>query len=387
MLAGYRMSPYRSTPLTRTLFALGIIATLGACQRQDSGNTDPRTVVKAAIPIQRDIIEWDEYSGRTEATETVDIRSRVNGYLQQVLIHDGDKVHKGDLLFVIDRRNYEIELKRAEAELQRTRTRQQLAQNELKRADRLRYSKAISDEEYDQRSNSVSESTETLHAAEAALQMARLNLEFCSIRAPIEGRVGRELITAGNLVREDQTLLTTIVSTDPVYVYVDADEKSALRYRRWLTQSEAGAPSPSLEVELGLIDESGFPHHGHIDFIDPRLDSSTGTLNLRGIFPNPSEILTPGLYARVRIRASNAVPGLLIPNRAIGTDQELRYVWLAKPDGSIEYRKIAPGGIYGSFRQIRSGIEATDLVIVDGIAKLKPGARVKPETIDTPFDG
>lgn len=348
---------------------------------------DPRTVVKAAFPIQRDIIEWDEYSGRTEATETVDIRSRVNGYLQQVLIHDGDKVHKGELLFVIDRRNYEIELKRAEAELQRTRIRQQLAQNELKRADRLRYSKAISDEEYDQRTNSFSESTETLHAAEAALQMARLNLEFCSIRAPIDGRVGRELITAGNLVREDQTLLTTIVSTDPVYVYVDADEKSALKYHRWLTQREAGAPSASLGVELGLIDESGFPHRGHIDFIDPRLDSSTGTLKLRGIFPNPSEILTPGLYARVRIRAGDAVPGLLIPNRAIGTDQELRYVWLANPDGSIDYRKITPGGTYGSFRQIRSGIEATDLVIVDGIAKLRPGARVKPETIDTPFDG
>jgi multidrug efflux system membrane fusion protein len=348
----------------------------------------PPVPVKTTLPQTRQVLDWDEYTGHVEAMETVEIRARVSGYLEQVGFEDGAKIRKGDLLFVIDQRGYLTELKRAEAELQRTRTKLELAENDLKRAERLRQSKAISDEEYDSRSKGLAESTATLHSAETAVEMAKLNLDFTQVRSPIDGRIGRELITVGNLVNADQTLLTTIVSTDPMYVYVDADERSILKYRRLTAGGLRGQNGKAnIVAQLGLIDETGYPHTGYIDYVDPRMDAATGTLRVRAVFPNPKELLSPGLFARIRIHGGSPHPALLIPGRAVVTDQDQNYVWVARADGSVDYRKVRLGRLFGTFRTVEQGLGKNDAVVVDGIAKLRPGARVKAEPISVPFDG
>jgi multidrug efflux system membrane fusion protein len=348
----------------------------------------PPVPVKTTLPQTRQVLDWDEYTGHVEAMETVEIRARVSGYLEQVGFEDGAKIKKGDLLFVIDQRGYLTELKRAEAELQRTRTKLELAENDLKRAERLKQSKAISDEEYDSRSKGLAESTATLHSAETAVEMAKLNLDFTQVRSPIDGRIGRELITVGNLVNADQTLLTTIVSTDPMYVYVDADERSILKYRRLTAGGLRGQNGKAnIVAQLGLIDETGYPHTGYIDYVDPRMDAATGTLRVRAVFPNPEELLSPGLFARIRIHGGSPHPALLIPGRAVVTDQDQNYVWVARADGSVDYRKVRLGRLFGTFRTVEQGLGKNDPVVVDGIAKLRPGARVKPEPITVPFDG
>lgn len=348
----------------------------------------PPIPVKTSLPVMREVLEWDEYTGRIEAMQSVDIRARVSGYLEEVRFKDGEKVRKGDLLFVIDRRSFETELKHAQAELQRTRSKLELAENDLKRAERLRASKAISDEEFDSRSKGLAESTATMHSAETAVEMAQLNLDYTRVRSPIDGRIGRELITKGNLVNSDQTLLTTVVSVNPVYVYLDADERSVLKYRRLTAEGQRSRGNNGrIVAQLGLIDEAGFPHQGFIDYVDPRMDPSTGTLHVRGVFENPAELLSPGLFARVRIHGGSPHPALLIPDRAIGTDQDQKYVWVAAKDGTIEYRKIRLAGLHGSFRVVREGLRPDDAVIVEGIAKLRPGAQVKAESITVPYDG
>lgn len=377
--------------------ALGfcLLTALTACGENTPPTPSPSTPkpmlplpVKTVQPLRREVLDWDEYTGRIEAVESVDIRARVSGYLEEVRFKDGDKVKKGDLLFMIDRRTYAAELKRAEAELERTRTKLELAGNDLKRAERLRQSKAISDEEYDSRSKGLAESTATMHSAEAAVEMARLNLDFTQVRSPIDGRIGRELITSGNLVVGDQTLLTTVVSIDPIYVYLDADERSILKYRRLSAKDQRSRGSGGrIVAQLGLIDESGYPHQGFIDYVDPRMDATTGTLRVRGVFPNPGELLSPGLFARVRIHGGSPYPALLIPGRAITTDQDHKYVWVAQPDGGVEYRKITPGGQFGSFRVIKEGLQPDDAIVVDGIAKLRPGVKIKAESTTVPYDG
>lgn len=347
----------------------------------------PPLPVKTAQPLLREVLDWDEYTGRIEAVESVEIRARVSGYLDEIRFKDGDKVRKGDLLFVIDPRGYTAELKRAEAELARTRTKLELAENDLKRAERLRQSKAISDEEFDSRSKGLAESTATVQAAEAALQMARLNLDFTLVRSPIDGRIGRELLTIGNLVKEDQTHLTTVVSIDPIYAYFDADERSILKYRRLTAAGKRSAGNSRIVAQLGLLDETGYPHQGYIDYVDPRMDATTGTLRVRGVFPNPRELLSPGLFARIRIHGGSPRPALLIPGRAIVTDQDQQYVWIAQPEGGVEYRRITPGARLGSFRVISEGLAPADAVVVEGIARLRPGARIKAEPTTVPYDG
>ena len=369
-------------PVLLALFLLGGCGAQGQDSKAGGPGPMPPVPVKTGLPLQKELVDWDEYTGRIEAVESVEVRARVSGYLDQVKFRDGDKVKKGDLLFVIDPRPYRAELSRAEAELERARSRLELARNDLERAERLRRSKAISEEEYDGRSKGMRESAAAVRAAEAAVQTARLNLSFTEVRAPIAGRIGRELITEGNLVSADQTLLTTIVSLDPVYVYVDADERAVLRYRR---QSETGRSQGvrnlRIPAELALLDETGFPHQGYIDYVEPRLDATTGTLRARGVFANPDELLSPGLFARLRIPGGTPHRALLIPDRAIGVDQGQKFVWIAKDDGSIEYRRIVPGGQFGPLRAVTEGLRPEDQVVIEGIQKLRPGAKIKAERV------
>jgi len=348
----------------------------------------PAPDVKIAQVLEQHVTGWDEYTGKVEAVNAVDIRARVSGYLDKVNFTAGEKVRKGDLLFLIDPKPFKAQLNYALAELERAKTKRQLAKNDLSRAENLFRAKAISAEEYDARSKGLRETAAAVESAEANVYSARLNLEYTEVRSPIDGRVGRELITAGNLVNADTTLLTHIVSTDPVYVYVDADEQSVLKYRRQAQQNGKGsADLKGTPVQIAVSDETGFPHQGQLDYIAPSEDTATGTVTLRGVFANPDELLSPGFFARLRVRSSASYSALLLPDRAIGTDQAQRFVWVVNQANQAEYRQVTPSARIGQMRVILSGLQAGDWVVVEGLQKLKPGVKVNPERISLAEQG
>jgi len=377
-------------PHTRNglLATITLIAVVG-CGNHDNSGPKPgqgqAPNVKIAQPLSQQVTEWDEYTGRIEAVNSVDIRARVSGYLEKVNFKAGDKVHKGDLLFLIDPKPFIAQLNYAEAELERAKSRHELAKNDLSRAERLFRAKAISEEEHDARSKGLRETVAAVESAQANVYTARLNLEFTKVHAPIDGRVGRELITAGNLVNGgggDATLLTFIVSTDPVYVYVDADERSVLKYRRQAQkQGRGNLGDEKTPVELAVADETDFPHQGHLDYISPREDAATGTLTLRGVFANPDQLLSPGFFARMRVRGSAPYPAILVPDRAIGTDQAQRFVWVVNQQNQVEYRKVELGAHIGQSRVITQGLKSGEWTVIEGMQKLKPGLTVNPERI------
>ena len=365
-------------------FALSMMFTACGGQADSTAKTPPPAPgVKIAQPLSRNTTEWDEYTGRVEAVNSVDVRARVGGYLEKVNFTAGEKVKKGDLLFQIDSKPYRAQLNYANAELERAKARNELSRNDFQRAESLFREKAISAEEFDSRSKGLREAAGAVESAKANLYTAQINLDYTEIRAPISGRIGRELITAGNLVTGgDTTVLTNIVSTDPVYVYVDADEQSVLKYRRQAQQNgHAATDLKGTAVELAVADENDYPHKGHIDFVSPREDAATGTVTLRAVFPNPDELLSPGFFARMRVRNSASYPALLIPDRAIGTDQAQRFVWIVHQDNQAEYRKVVLGTRIGQLRVISQGLQAGEWVVIDGLQKLMPGIKVNPERV------
>jgi len=365
------------------LLAFVTLVTIAGCGKQNDSGAKPAQAppsVKIAQPLAQDVTEWDEYTGRIEAVSSVDVRARVSGYLEKVNFKAGEMVKKGDLLFQIDPKPFTAQLNYAEAELERAKTKRELAKNDLVRAESLFRGKAISEEEYDARSKGLREAVATVNSAEANVYTARLNLYFTRIRAPIDGRIGRELITEGNLVSGgggDATLLTFIVSTNPVYVYVDADERSVLKYRRQSNDIGAG----QTPAQLSVADEADFPHQGLLDYIAPREDSATGTVTLRGVFANPDGLLSPGFFARMRVRGSAPYPALLLPDRAIATDQAQRFVWVVNQENQAEYRKVVLGAPVGQSRVIKEGLKAGEWIVIEGLQKLKPGIKVNPERI------
>ena len=376
-------------PFIRYALLAALTLAISGCKNAD--NSAPQSAqgaapkVKIAQPLAQQVTEWDEYTGRIQAVNAVDVRARVSGYLEQVKFKAGDKVHKGDLLFLIDPKPFAAQLSYAEAELERARSRHELARNDLSRAERLFRAKAISEEEHDGRNKGLSEAVAAEQSAQANVDTARLNLEFTKVRAPIDGRISRELITAGNLVNgggNDATLLTSIVSTDPVYVYADVDERSVLKYRRQAQKQGSGnLGDERTPVELAVADELNFPHQGYLDYIAPREDAATGTVTLRGVFANPDELLSPGFFARIRVRASAPYPAILLPDRAIGTDQAQRFVWVVNQDNQVEYRKVELGAHIGQARVISQGLKPEEWAVTEGIQKLKPGIKVNPERI------
>jgi multidrug efflux system membrane fusion protein len=394
-----RMSSNDGTLIRHT--RVGLLVTfalmgMAGCGNHDEPGSQPgqgqSPNVKIAQPLSQEVTEWDEYTGRIEAVNSVDVRARVSGYLDKVNFKAGDRVHKGDLLFLIDPKPFTAQLNFAEAELERAKSRHELAKNDLSRAERLFRAKAISEEEHDARSKGLRETVAAVQSAQANVYTARLNLEFTQVRSPIDGRIGRELITAGNLVNGgggDATLLTFIVSTDPVYVYVDADERSVLKYRRQAKKGSRGSlGDEQTPVELAVADEVNFPHQGHLDYISPREDAATGTLTLRGVFANSDELLSPGFFARMRVRQSAPYPAILLPDRAIGTDQAQRFVWVVNQQNQVEYRKVELGAHIGQSRVITEGLKPEEWAVIEGLQKLKPGIKVNPERISlTKRDG
>jgi RND family efflux transporter MFP subunit len=346
--------------------------------------------VSVAKPIEKEIVEWDEYTARLEAVESVEVRPRVSGYLESIHFQDGSLVKKGDLLFLIDPRPYEATLRRATADVEQAKTRLELARKNSARGGNLLASHAISQEEADIRQSNVRQAEAGLEEAQAALDAARLDVEFTHIRAPVAGRVGRKLVTEGNLINggpgTQGTLLTTIVSLDPIYAYFDADEGSVLKYIR-LAQTGQRPSSRDFKnpVRVGLSDETDFPHEGTMDFVDNQVDRGTGTVVGRAVLPNPDMTLLPGLFARLKLPGSGQYRAILVPDETIATDQSQRFVYVVDAENKAQYRKVTTGPLIDGLRVVREGLTADERVVSAGIQRIHPGAVVDPQVASAPI--
>ncbi|HKO14807.1 MAG TPA: efflux RND transporter periplasmic adaptor subunit [Gemmatimonadaceae bacterium] len=346
--------------------ALGLL--LGACRQPPPPPPPPQVTV--APVVLRTVDDAADFSGTFEAVNAVQVRPRVSGYVERVAFTEGAIAHEGDVLFVIDPRPYQAEVERAEAMLEQARTRKQLADLEVERAQRLVSTQAISREELDARTSGRAEGDAAIRAAEAALRTAKLNLEWTVVRAPITGRVGRAEITTGNLVQAGPaaTPLTTLVSLDPIYVYFDVDEQAYLKYLS--TARAKGRP-----VYVGLANEPAFPHAGTLDFVDNREDRSAGTVRARAVLPNHDQRFAPGLYARVRLVGGDAHSATLIQDRAIGTDQDRKFVLVLSHD-TVTYRPVTLGPVVDGLRVVQSGLAPGERVVVNGLMRVRPGMKV-----------
>jgi RND family efflux transporter MFP subunit len=362
---------------------------LGACREAQPAPPPPEVTV--APVVQREVSDWDEFTGHFEAVGAVEVRPCVAGFVERVTFTEGARVNQGDVLFIIDKRPYEAEVAKAEAELERARTRTQLAGLELARAQRLVSTQAISREELDSRSSGRAEGDAQIRVAEAALRTARLNLEWATVRAPISGRVGRAEVTPGNVVQAGApapTLLTTIVSLDPIYVYFDSDEQAYLKYMRSIGASGNGSAARPIRhpVQIGLANESGFPHEGALDFVDNRVDRTAGTIRVRAILTNGRQLFTPGMFARVRIVSGERRRATLIRAQAIGTDQDRKFVLVLKPDNTVEYRAVTLGRMADGLRAVQSGLTSGERVVINGQLRVRPGMKVTAKSADMVAD-
>jgi RND family efflux transporter MFP subunit len=377
------VSPMKlSRPLGLALLAAVLAAT--SCSRpKPPAPTPPKVTV--APPRMMTVTNWDEYPGHLEAVESVELRARVSGYLESIHFVDGAEVKTGDLLFVIDPKPYQADLDRAQAQRRQAATHFELAQNDLKRAEELRGTKAISDEELDSRSNAAREAEAAVAAAQAAEAAVKLNLDYTRITAPISGKIGRRLVTLGNLVQggSSPTVLATLVSQDPIYCYFDVEEATLARYRAYQVAAGTGDHPGAVRCEVALANESSFPHPGRLDFFDNQVNPQTGTIRLRAVFDNADRTLVPGMFANLRVMAGPPQETMLIPAVAIGSDQGYKYVFLVNRENLIENRPITTGRAYGEWRAVFKGLSVEDQVVVNGlmtVMMLRPGAKVEAQT-------
>jgi RND family efflux transporter MFP subunit len=346
----------------------------------------PAPVVTVSKPALREIIEWDEYTGRFDAAELVEIRARVSGYLNEVRFQDGQMVKQGDVLFSIDPRPFERALEQARAELFAAKTKVENANLDVVRGKPLIERKIISDKTFDDRMAVVRDAEAVVKVSEAKIKSSELDLSFATITAPISGRASRTMVTAGNWISAGSvsgtTLLTTIVSQDPIYVYFDVNENNYIKYKRLAERGvTAGAAEVGAQVEVALSDERGFPHKGRLDFLDNRIDQGTGTLRARAVLPNKAGLFSPGLFGRVRVTGSPSYTALLIPDEAIGTDQTNKYVFTVGDDGIVARRNIKLGPLVDGLRVVREGIADSDWVITKGLQRARPGLKVDPKRV------
>lgn len=360
---------------------------LAGCSKPASKPSAPIVPsVSVAQPISRTINEWDEFTGRLVSPETVEVRARVSGYIEKVHFKEGSDTKQGDLLFTIDQRPYQAVANRLRAELGAARARWELAQGEAKRAEGLVATKAISTDNFETRIKTATEAAEAVRSAEAALQAAELDMEFTEVRAPISGRISNARVTAGNLVTggstASTTLLTTIVSFDPIYCYFDADEASVLRYRQLYREGKrVSAMFEPIPAEMALGNEQGFPHKGTIDFVDNQLNPATGTIRARGVFSNGDKLMSPGFFARVRIPGNGEYQAVLIRDSAIGSDQGRPFVLTVDEKNVAAYRAVKLGPMVDGLRVVREGLKETDRVIVSGLMSSRPSVQVHPQLI------
>jgi multidrug efflux system membrane fusion protein len=342
-----------------------------------AANTSVPEVTVAAV-IHRPLHEWQEFSGRLQAVNTVEIRPRVSGYVDRVGFEDGARVKKGQLLFQIDPRPFQAEVDRLVAERSRSVSDLELAKANRARAERLISAHAVSRESYEQLVAAEASAQGALGSIDASLEEARLNRAFTEVRAPIDGHVSRAIITSGNLVTS-ASLLTTLVSDDPVYVYFDADEQTYLRYTK--AQRDSGPTKTASAVYVGLVDEEGYPHPATLDFIDNQVDAATGTIRARAALPNPAGRYTPGLFARVRLVGGEDQNSILIEDRAVGTDLSKKFVLSLTADNRIEYRLVELGPEIDGLRVVTRGLAPSDVIVVNGLQHVRPGQTVTPTRV------
>jgi len=365
---------------------LGVAVFLNGCRSEATPEAAPAPIeVSVAAALERDVVEWDEFTGRLEAVESVEVRPRVTGYIESVNFIEGGLVRKGDLLFVIDPRPYRAELEKAAAELTRAHARVELADSDVERSEKLRSIKAVSQEEFDQRANAAREARANAAAAAAAVESARLNLEFTRVVAPIAGRVSKASVTAGNLVSggsNQATLLTTVVSVDPIYVSFDGDEQVYLKYhdlaRRGAKTTANDKPN---SVQMGLANEDGYPHLGSLVFVDNQIDPRTGTIRSRAAFANADGYFTPGLFARVKLLSHDSAKAVLIDDRAVGTDQNQKFVYVIDADNIVAYRTVKVGRLTDGLRIITDGLSPGESVVVNGLQRVRPGIVIAPQRV------
>ena len=354
-----------------------------ACGRQQSPEPPPAKVT-VAHPIEHDLTDWDEYTARLEAVDSVEVRARVSGYLESVHFREGSLVKKDDLLFQIDPRPYEAQLRRAEGDLEVAQSRVNLAEKNLARVAYLMKGQAISKEEAETREAVLRQAQAGVTAAQAAVDAAKLDVQFTRITAPVSGRASRKFVTEGNLINggigAQGTLLTTIVSLDPLHAYFEANERDYLKYVR-LAKSGARPSSRDFKnpVWVGTADEQGFPHEGYMDFVDNQIDRATGTIQGRAIVPNPDGLLAPGLFVRLRLIGSGRYRALLIPDEAIQSDQAQKFVWVIDDQNHVRYRQVKIGTLHDGLRVVSEGLTPADRVITHGIQRARPDAVVEPE--------
>jgi RND family efflux transporter MFP subunit len=361
-----------------------LAVSLAACGEEDATGqaAPPPPEVTIAQPVIREITEWDEYTGRFGAIDFVEVRARVNGYLDTIHFKDGQMVAKGDPLFTIDQRPFTLALEQAAADLKLAQTRLVLAEKELKRARELLVKGHVSQSVFDQRLQTRNGALAEIEAAKAAMNTSKLNLEYSAVRAPVSGRISRNLISVGNLISggtENATLLTTIVSLDPIYFYFDAPEDAYLKYTRLdLSGERPSSRQTQNPVFLSLADETGFPHKGHMDFVENRFDSDTGTIRGRAVFTNPDSIFQSGMFARIRLLGRQKLKAAMVPDEVIGTDQSRKFVYVVDANGQAKMRLVEPGNLIDGLRVIRKGVEAEDWIIIKGVQRARDGAKVTP---------
>ena len=362
------------------LITVALSLWLAGCNHQPPathGLSAPEVTVSK--PEQKEVVNWNEFTGRTAAVKLVSVTPRVSGYIVDIPFKEGDVVHQGDLLFQIDPRPYQHAWEQAVGQLHQAQANKQLQDATFARQQRLRDAGVIAKEDFDTALSNRDQAAAQVISAQAALDSAQLNLEFTHVTSPINGRVSRQLVNIGNLVQADSTQLTTIVSIDPIYAYFSMDELAALTYQRLVGQGKlAGSEEGIFPVYLKLQDETGFPHQGTIDFSDNSFDSSTGTLLVRGSFPNPDGFLTPGNFVRVRVASSPKYNALLVADRAIGSDQDQSFVYIVDSKNIARLRHITTGQLAEGLRVVKSGLQPDDEVIINGIIKVRPDSPVKP---------
>ena len=373
----------RSLPL---FWSAAVAAILQGCAQPAAEPAPPSAPqVTVAPALSRPLTESDELTGRLEAVNSVDIRPRVSGYLSAVHFREGALVARGDLLFTIDPRPFQAEVDRLEAELARARATVSRASSELARAERLAGENAIAREEHDRRATFAQESSAQAASVEAGLRAAQLNLEFTRVTAPIAGRVGRAIVTEGNLVSSgpgEATVLTTLVSLDPIYATFEADEQSFLRYIGASRPGGAGAARIGRgAIRMALAGDEEFVRHGEMTFLDNRIDPATGTIRARALFRNADLSLTPGLFVRLRVPMGASQAGVLVQDRAVGTDLDRRFVLVVDAKRQVSYRAVTLGPLIDGLRVVRSGVREGELVVVNGLQHVRPGVTVRPTQV------
>ncbi|MBK5921887.1 hypothetical protein CCR80_12680 [Rhodothalassium salexigens] len=375
-----RMTPKRLARLSAGLLAVGLLA---ACGEDPQGQTRQPPQVEVTTPLVDQVVEWDEYTGRFQAVKSVEVRARVSGYLESFHFTDGTMVDKGDLLFVIDQRPYQAALNRAEAAVERADARLAYTKTEVARAEALLERNNISKEQYDLRLQEMRQAQADLTSAKAERRTAELDFEFTEVRAPISGRVSEHAVDVGNLINGgagNATPLTNIVSLDPIHFVFDASERAFLRYQRTgpggegAAQGALGAP-----VRVKLSDEAGSVHEGTIDFVDNQVDEGTGTIRARAVFENADGALTPGVFGRLQLKGRGPYEAMLLPDKAVVSDQDRKMVYVVGDDQTAQVRPIKLGPMYKGLRVIRSGLAPDDRVIVAGLMFVRPNAPVRPQ--------